>query len=130
MDSWSLHDLYASYALGLDGGDFERVLGCFAEDATYEVVGSYVVHGRMSIGERIRSRHQHGRTHLTGNILLEDADAGGVHGQATFVLLDDRASVIACGEYDDHAAVGPSGKWEFVTRRISYRANASSKGHS
>jgi 3-phenylpropionate/cinnamic acid dioxygenase small subunit len=119
-----LSALYSHYALGIDGADFEMVLGCFASDATFEVVGAYVAHGRDMIGERLRSRHRTGCTHLTSNAMFEQIDDGAVRGRASFAVLDDHAAPISCGAYDDRITRSSDGKWEFMSRRIHYRGVA------
>lgn len=117
-------ELYARYALGVDAGDIDAVVDCFAADASYGVEGAYMVTGRNAIGERIRSRRHAGRTHLTSNELFEPTGKAAVRGRATFAVLDEHARVVACGEYDDRIARGPDGRWRFVSRRITYRVTA------
>ncbi|GAA1009825.1 hypothetical protein Aple_022540 [Acrocarpospora pleiomorpha] len=124
----ALQDLYARYALGLDGADFDLVARCFAADATYEVDGVYSARGKDAIMDRIRSRWHAGRTHLTCNTLFDREDGGVIRGRATFAVLDEHAAVLACGEYDDRVVLGPEGEWVFASRRISYRATGDDDG--
>lgn len=118
-----LEELLARYTLGIDHADFDGVLDCFAADATFEVIDSYVAHGKDAISRRIRSRHRVGCTHLTCNALFEPAGQGVVQGRASFAVLDSHASPISCGEYEDRMILGPNGRWLFESRRIRYRGS-------
>jgi hypothetical protein len=123
-----LEELLARYALGIDNADFDGVLDCFAADAIFEVIDSYVAHGKDEIARRIHSRHHDGCTHLTCNSLFEQAGQGVVRGRASFAVLDPHASVISCGEYEDRMILGPNGRWLFISRRIRYRGRPGSLG--
>ena len=123
-----LEELLARYALGIDHADFGDVLDCFAADATFEVIDSYVAHGKDEIARCIRSRHRPGCTHLTCNFLFEPAGQGVVLGRASFAVLDSHASPISCGEYEDRMIPGPDGRWLFESRRIRYRGSRRALG--
>ncbi|KQW44994.1 hypothetical protein ASC77_19610 [Nocardioides sp. Root1257] len=124
-DDQQIAGLYAAYALAIDAGDMAALRTCFADDARYEVEGSYVETGADAILVRVKSRRHEGWTHVTSNLSVSIAGSTG-SGRATFLVLDDAAQPIATGEYDDDLVRTADQRWVFSRRLIRYRGTRNS----
>jgi SnoaL-like domain len=122
-DRAALWELVNRYGMAVDDGDYDTLLGLFAEDATFRGLQGEPTHGGMAVVDYLRSRAataHSSRVHTPTAQVLDRLDADRAEGLVTcYAALfghDDSESFFAFRYKDEY--VRREEHWMFQSRHV------------
>jgi 3-phenylpropionate/cinnamic acid dioxygenase small subunit len=128
-----IHDLLARFAHCLDAGEFDRLEGMFAEDATFAVepdpgIVPACIDGSSAIRAAFEARRasyadQAQRRHVVSTIVVDEISADRAHARSFLTIISTPSEggaieLRGSGVYDDVFARSEQG-WRFAERRLT-----------
>lgn len=128
-DRLDIQELFAKYTWGLDTGNFDAVMSCFAEDGFLQHPPQGECHGKEGIRGLLQELWHDkgknwfkGRQHLASNYVIAPEGPDGARVKAFWSILQfsldyHNTFVFAIGNWDN-SCVKVDGEWKFKAVRV------------